>query len=201
MNWDELVQQVQSGQVVIYPTETFYALGCMSTHSGAVKEIFRIKARNTAKSLPLIVSDWNMVEVFVRLDQYALDLAQQFWPGPLSLIVPVAESICAQACGVDGRAAVRMSPHPVAKALCQAVGAPLVATSANWSGQEPACTPHALADFLAAHSGVLCLADRPWPAGGLPSTVVEVCGPNQVRIVRHGAVSASALAQAGYVCM
>lgn len=201
MNWDEVVQHVRSGGLVIYPTETLYALGCMSTHGDAVEKIFRIKERDQAKSLPLIVADWNMVETFVRLDQDALALAQKFWPGSLSLVAPVADEISPLACGRDGRAAVRMSPHPVARALCQSVGVPLVATSANRSGQESASTPQELAGFVAAHPELIVLTNKPWPGGGLPSTLVVLCGPAQVRILRHGAVPASLLRAAGYDCV
>lgn len=197
--WDATVQHVRAGGLIIYPTETFYALGCLSTLSSAVEDIFRVKEREQLKSLPLIVADWDMVDSFVRLDENAAVLARKFWPGPLSIVVPVTDSICALARGTDGRAAVRMSPHPVAQALCRALGVPLISTSANRSGQPPASVPCAVDAQLVLRPGMALVTDKPWPAGGLPSTLVEVRGKQRVRILRSGALPAETLWSAGYV--
>lgn len=195
-SWAKAVLAVRRGEVVIYPTETFYALGCLATLPEAVGRVFALKERPLDKPLPLILADWDMVARFVRLDAAALLLARKFWPGPLSIVTPVAENVCALAKDASGRSAVRMSPHPLARELCRAAGGPLVSSSANKSGQPPAARPQELDADLA--DRVLVLDAKPWPGGGLPSTLVELVAERVVRIVRPGALTRADFAKHGY---
>jgi len=195
--WEPEVRELLRGGLVIYPTETFYALGCLATMHGAVEGVVRAKGRPGDKPLPLIVSDWDMVRRFVRLRGTELVLARQFWPGPLSIVADVDASISPLACDRACRSAVRMSPHPVASALCRLAGAPLVSSSANLSGQPAVCRPDELDPELLRLSGALVLDAQPWPGGGLPSTLVEVLGDGRVRVLRAGAVPVDAITACG----
>lgn len=197
MTLEEYAQALRQGRLVIYPTETLYALGCLASLHGAVQEVFAVKSRPEHKPLPLVVADWGMVDRFLHLDGQTRAVAELFWPGPLSVVVSVSDHISPLARDIDGRSAVRMTPHPVAATLCAAAGGPLVSSSANRSGQPPACRPEGLDREVVARAGGLVVDATPWPGGGLPSTLVEVVAPLTVRILRPGAVSGIDLAQYG----
>ena len=196
-DWQDLVREVRRGRLVVYPTETFYALGCMATLHASVERVVAVKARPGDKPLPLIIADWAMAERFLHLDENTLELARRFWPGPLSIVMQVDPSISPLARDGAGRSAVRMTPHPVAARLCLDAGAPLVSSSANVSGAPPACRPMDLDQDLLSVSGALLVDDEPWPAGGLPSTLVESVGKGAVRVLRAGAVSIGELQGSG----
>lgn len=190
--------ELARGRLVIYPTETFYALGCLATVHSAVERIFSVKGRPEGKPLPLIISDWQMVERFLRLTNVEEALARKFWPGPLSIVVEVDQRVSPLARDRGGRSAVRMSPHPIAARLCREAGAPLVSSSANRSGRPPACRPEELDPELVRLSEALVITDSPWPGGGLPSSLVEIVGANSVRILRAGAISMEEILAAGF---
>ncbi|MBU4569911.1 MAG: threonylcarbamoyl-AMP synthase [Desulfomicrobium sp.] len=192
------ILEFTSGGLVIYPTETFYALGCLATIHPAVERIFAVKGRPTDKPLPLIVADWGMCERFLRMRPEEEELARKFWPGSLSIVVDVDPRVSTLARDLDGRSAVRMTPHVIAAELCRAAGAPLVSSSANRSGQPPVCVPGDLDPELVRQSGALVVDAQPWPAGGQPSTMVRVVARNAVRMVRVGAVSAEDISAAGF---
>lgn len=192
------VLELARGGLVIYPTETFYALGCLATVHSAVEKIFSAKGRPSDKPLPLIVSDWEMAERFLRLTKAEEELARKFWPGPLSIVAEVDPRVSSFAKDHAGRAAVRMSPHVVAARLCREAGAPLVSSSANLSGRPPVCRPDELDSELVRDSGALVIASTPWPGGGLPSTLVKIVGTNSLRILRAGAISAEEIIAAGF---
>lgn len=192
------VLELARGGLVIYPTETFYALGCLATVHSAVEKIFSAKGRPADKPLPLIVSDWEMAERFLRLTKAEEELARNFWPGPLSIVAEVDPRVSPLAKDHAGRSAVRMSPHVIAARLCHEAGAPLVSSSANRSGRPPVCRPDDLDSELVRDSGALVIASTPWPAGGLPSTLVKIAGAYSVRILRAGAVSAREILAAGF---
>ena len=189
---------LREGGLVVYPTETFYALGCLATMHEAVERAVAAKGRPDGKPLPLIIADWDMAERFLSLQGAARELARRFWPGPLSIIVDVAPAVSPLAKDIQGRSAVRMSPHPVAMRLCAEAGGPLVSSSANLSGRPPACRPEDLDQELLRNSGALVVVAQPWPIGGLPSTLVEVVDEQYVRIVRAGAVPVGEIAACGF---
>lgn len=187
---------ISQGGLVIYPTETFYALGCLATCHEAVVQVAVLKNRPQNKPLPLIFADWDMVVRFARLDAASLCLAQKFWPGPLSIVTEVAPELSPLVQDVTGRAAVRISSHPVATRLCKAVGAPLISTSANKNGQLPAARPDELDSTLTAQAVVLDIL--PWPTGAQPSTLVSVSEPHAVHILRPGRLGVEDFARHGY---
>jgi L-threonylcarbamoyladenylate synthase len=197
-SWESAARELLRGGLVIYPTETFYALGCLATLHPAAERIFEVKGRPGDKPLPLIIADWDMAGNYLRLGDVEMELARAFWPGPLSIVTEVDPSVSPLARDGSGRSAVRMSPHPVAAGLCLAAGAPLVSSSANLSGRAAVSRPGDLDPELLRRSGALVLDDMPWPAGGLPSTLVEVAAGRSVRVLRPGALPASAIAGKGF---
>lgn len=187
--------------VVVYPTETLYAIGCRADSSAGVRRVVELKGRPEHKPLPLIIGGMEQLDIIAaHIPVDMLLLAEQFWPGPLSILVETKPFFPRQVKDEHGYTSVRWTAHPQAQRLCRDVGMALVATSANRSGKAAAATPGQL-DPLLLHGSDASLLDRPWPAGGAPSTVVRVLGRRRVQILRDGAISRRELMNASFeVC-
>ncbi|MDP3300326.1 MAG: L-threonylcarbamoyladenylate synthase, partial [Phenylobacterium sp.] len=176
-----------SGALAILPTETVYGLAADAADPRAVAALFEAKGRPRFNPLIAHVSDIAMGRRVGVFDARASALAEAFWPGPLTLVLPVAdtEAVCDLArAGLDS-VAIRVPAHPVARAVIAALGRPVVAPSANRSGRP---SPTTFADALE-ETGVFALAalDGGPCAVGLESTVVALL--DAPRLLRPGAVT------------
>ena len=196
---DTAIQAILQGQVLIYPTETLYALGANALDHKAVERVVRIKGRAEDKPLPVIIGSLHQLPLIVsNVAQEVMDLVRIFWPGALSIVVPAHKYLSPLTQDDAGSTSVRWSPHPIAQSLCVQSGVPLVGTSANMAGDPPPSRPEDLDPGLA--QSVDCfVAGPPYPKGGLPSTLVQVMGGKQLRLLRSGAVPERALQDAGWV--
>ena len=122
----------------MFATETAYGLACDARDERAVLRLMEMKGREAGKTFPLIAGSREMVEAVAGIPRGLMRLANQFWPGALTLVLPVLDTSLASGVVRDGEIAVRVSSHPVAQALSLGLGAPIVSTSANLSG-EPVC--------------------------------------------------------------
>ena len=187
------IAALQAGELVVYPTETFYAIGADAFSSAALRRLFLVKGREPGRPVGLIAADTAMAFSFAReIPHDARRLANTFWPGPLTIVLPAREDIAAELAGPDG-VGVRVSPNPVARTLSAGLGGPITATSANLSGAAPASM---LAEARAGLGGKV----KVYREGGkltasAPSTVVAV-GRNGWKIVRVGAISEDRIATA-----
>ena len=187
---------MRDGNPVIFPTETFFGLGSRTLDPDASAKVFLAKHRSNVRPLPLILGDWDQLETIAKIPEEILPLLRAFWPGPLSVILPARLRVPEVLTGGTGRVAVRISSHPVARALARAVGEPITASSANISGEAPVTAAADLNPKLcAAVSGVLDLP--PAPAGGLPSTLVEL-EDGALRVLRKGSIPPEALETKGF---
>jgi L-threonylcarbamoyladenylate synthase len=172
------------GQVVAFPTETFYGLAVDALSEAALARLWALKQRPAEKVVALIVDGLAMAHTLAsEVSPAAEGLIASHWPGPLTVALPAREGL-PPALVADGCVALRQSSHPIAQALAQVLGRPITATSANRAGQPPAQTAAAVrASFP---SGCLILDGGETP-GGLPSTLVRVRGEN-VELLRRGPV-------------
>jgi L-threonylcarbamoyladenylate synthase len=175
-----------AGALVAFPTETVYGLGADATNGEAVARLYEAKGRPSFNPLIAHVADVAAARALARFDGNALRLAQAFWPGPLTLVLPkvpgcpVAELATA---GLD-TIAVRVPSHPVTRAILAAFGAPVVAPSANRSGHvSPTTAAHVHADL--AGRVALIVDGGPAPMG-LESTIVACLG--EPALLRPGAL-------------
>lgn len=173
------------GGLVAFPTETFYALGAAATDPVAIRRVFAVKTRTEAKPLLVLVDSIAMAEGLAReVTPRARELMTRLWPGALTLVLRARADLPAELTAGTGTIGVRLSPHPVARALVRTLGRPVTAPSANHEGQAP---PTTAGDVLRAFDGLVELVLDGGPtAGGLASTVVDVTG--EPRILRHGVV-------------
>jgi L-threonylcarbamoyladenylate synthase len=183
----QAAQALKDGQLVILPTETVYGLGADAANPAAVAAIFEAKGRPRFNPLIAHVADLAMARRIAVLDERAERLARAFWPGPLTLVAPVrdAGAVCDLArAGLD-TVAVRVPAHPVARALLQAFGGPVVAPSANRSGRPSPTTFADAMDETGAFAGA-ALDGGPCEVG-LESTVIGLL--DQPQWLRAGGIT------------
>ena len=203
--------------MLAFPTETFYGLGCCADQAVAVARVYQAKRRPVHMPLPLLAGSLDLLRPYVTLEQAPEALLTAFWPGPLTVVLTARltplegrRPLAPQLVNPKGKAAVRLTPHPLAAQLSRLAGAPLTASSANISGQavdvdcshiRNARVPEELDERLLAaltgpDDGVV--VSGPAPAGGVPSTIVEPLAGTDLRVLRLGAVSLEALKAAGF---
>lgn len=174
--------------LVAYPTETFYGLGAAALSARAVARIYRLKARDPGKPLPVIASDLEMVvEIAGPLPPVFWTLAEEFWPGPLTLVLKASAAIPAFLAGPGGSIAVRIPPVSWVRRLAYEISQPLTATSANLSGEGEMTDPSAVASVF--EGKIELIIDGGATPGGSPSTLLDLTTP-EPRFLRVGAVSA-----------
>jgi L-threonylcarbamoyladenylate synthase len=177
---------LRKGLLVASPTETFYGLGALPRDMAAVDRVFNAKGRPEKMALPLIVGDEESVNLCAReFPQGARRLAAAFWPGPLTLVLPAADDLPPRLLGGGFSVGLRVSPHPIASGLARAVGGPIIATSANLSGQPAPSTAAEVDEFLGDH--VALILDGGPTHGSAASTVLDLTA-DPPRVIRSGAV-------------
>lgn len=184
---EQAVHTLRQGGVILYPTETFYALGASAAIPRALERVYELKQR--PKDLPLLclVEGREMVEQLVGdIPKQAEILMKRFWPGPLTLVLPAKRDLPLPLIGPGGGVAVRQSPNPIARMLVLKVGSPVVGTSANISGGKPAARVEEVPQEILKEVD-LVLNGGPLP-GGLPSTVLD-CTRSPFRVLREGMIS------------
>ena len=187
------IAALQAGELVVYPTETFYALGADAFSSIALRRLFRVKAREPGRPVGLIAADKAMAfSVACEVPVVARRLAEAFWPGPLTLVLPARDEIAPELIGPDG-VGVRVSPNPVARALSAGIVRPITATSANLSGAAPASTLEEARAGLGKKVKVYLEGGK--LTAQAPSTVIAVSRSGW-KMVRVGAISEDQIAAA-----
>lgn len=185
---DEAAAILRAGGIVAFPTETVYGLGADATSAMAVARIYAAKGRPSFNPLIAHVSDIAQARREGKFNHAAEQLAAAFWPGPLTLVVPVAATgtVCELARAGLESIALRMPAHPVARALIAAAGCPLAAPSANRSGHVSPTTARHVADDLDG-SVDLILNGGDCPVG-LESTIIA-CLDDTPRLLRPGGIA------------
>lgn len=178
---------IRGGGLVLMPTETVYGLAADAANARAVAAVYEAKGRPSFNPLIAHVADLAMARRIARFDARAEALARRFWPGPLTLVLPAAdaEAVCDLARAGLETVAVRAPAHPLAHALIETVGGPVVAPSANRSGRP---SPTTFADAVEETGAAAAAALDGGPCGiGLESTVVALL--DEPRLLRPGAVT------------
>ena len=179
---------ILGGKVVAFPTDTFYGLGADPFNLAAVSEIFRIKRRSYDRPLPLLVSSLDQAaDLTTDPPGLFFKLAERFWPGPLTIIVPASRQIPLKVTGNTGRVALRWPQAPVAVALIVAAKRPLTGTSANLT-EHAACATAEEVEMQIGDTLPLILDGGTTP-GDLASTIVELDDDDGYQVRREGPVT------------
>lgn len=198
---DAAVQAIEGGELVALPTETVYGLAC-ALSDGALDRLTLAKGRPEGRPITLLVDSIEQVQALADPPKVAERLAARFWPGPLTLVLPLRPGAelprAVLGSGPDGRptAGFRLPDHPVPRALAARLG-PLPLTSANRSGEPEALEPSEVAQALG--EMVAIVLDGGPAIGGVPSTVAHVDRSGGISILREGALPANALQRASLV--
>jgi L-threonylcarbamoyladenylate synthase len=186
------VERLAAGEVVALPTETVYGLAADAGNSAAVARIYEAKGRPSFNPLIVHVRGLSMAQALVEVPRAALDLMARFWPGPLTLVLPLRRGAPIASLVTAGlpTLAVRCPDHPVTQAVIAGLGRPIAAPSANASGRISPTRPEHVLDSLAGR--IPLLLDAGPTRAGLESTIVAVEG-DIVRLLRPGTVPAEAL--------
>lgn len=181
------VSLLKEGGVIVYPTDTAYALGCDAANKKAVKKIYKIKNRPAGKPLPVIAGSLNLAKKFFRFSKKELQLAKKYWPGPLSLVLRIRDS----GFGIGNsklRIVVRVPDNKIARSLSSKLSRPIISTSANISGMGEC---YSIKEVLKQFKGKKHQPDLILDAGKLkkrkPSTIIRIVN-NKVEVLRKGPI-------------
>ncbi len=181
------VAELRHGKLIAIPTETVYGLAADATNGEAVAEIFALKGRPSFNPLICHVDGMVMAEEYGLMNEFAHRLAKAFWPGPLTLVVPLVENSNLHDLVTAGLGTVGLRcPQGLARQIISALGKPVAAPSANRSGKiSPTSADHVAKEF--AGSDLLIIDGGP-SAVGLESTIVKIDG-DKLTLLRSGAVT------------
>jgi L-threonylcarbamoyladenylate synthase len=179
------------GDIIAYPTETFYGLGADATNEKAIQTIFAIKGRNFNNPISVIIDQATQLQSLVEdIPDSASRLMQAFWPGALTIVFKAAGDVSPLLTAGTDKIGVRVSSHPAARAIAAKLGRPFTATSANLSG-APECST---ADEIINQIGdkLDAIVDLGKTAGGIGSTIIDItCNPP--KILRQGVITSDAI--------
>jgi len=187
----EAARLILAGEPVAVPTETVYGLAADATNADAVARIYAAKGRPSFNPLIVHVPDLGAAEQIGRFDEQARALAEEHWPGPLTLVVPLREDAPIASIVTAGlpTIALRVPAHPAMQALLQATGRPLAAPSANASGQiSPTRARHVVASL---GGRIPLVIDGGATQRGIESTIVAATD-GQLRLLRRGPIDIAA---------
>ena len=185
-------EELKKGNVVAIPTETVYGLAANALDPQAVAKIFKAKGRPSDNPLIIHISEIEDLEKYAFPTEIAYKLAERFWPGPLTMILPKKECIpTAVTAGLD-TVAVRMPEHPVARDIISKCGLPLAAPSANISGKPSPTSAEHVSDDFSGNQYVSAVVDGGKCKCGVESTVISLCGEAPC-LLRPGFITAEML--------
>jgi len=179
----QIVDVLRKDKVIVYPTDTFYGLGANYFSVPAKQRVYSLKKRDSVKPLSAVVSDWDMLEgLDVEIPPVCMTLAGEFWPGPLTIVLPVRKT---RHRGREDSLAVRVPDHAWLRSLVRKAGFPVTASSANISGEKESADPAEVIDVF--KGKVDMIVDGGLTRGGLPSTILDL-SRGRPEILREGAV-------------
>lgn len=187
----EAADRLLRGEVVAIPTETVYGLAADATNASAVAKIFAAKGRPDFNPLISHIADFTQLDGLVTVDARARRLAEAFWPGALTMVLPRRDD-CPVAPAVSAglhSLAIRMPAHPIARELLARVGRPVAAPSANRSGHVSPSTAQHVRDSLGPEIAIL---DGGPCKVGLESTVIGLTG-DKATLLRPGGIATEAI--------
>lgn len=183
---ERAVELLRQGGLVVFPTDTVYGVGADARLPDAVMDIYLAKQRPPDKAIPLLIAELQDALPFIAgVPEEALALIEAFWPGALTLVLPIAKGVPAIISPGPG-IAVRMPAHPTPLELIRRLGAPLAATSANLSGHPDPLEVRDVVNQLGRRVDLVLDGGR--TPGSSPSTVVDLT-KKPPRVLRAGPIS------------
>ena len=162
INIDQVVDALHNGDVIAYPTEGVFGVGCDPDNAMAINKLLQVKNRSVDKGLILIAASYQQVLPYIdesKLTKKQLDEIKTTWPGPVTWVMPVSTKTSKLVTGKFDSVAVRVTDHPLVQHLCRVFDKPITSTSANLSGMPPCMTTPEVQHQLG-QSGVVILSGK-----------------------------------------
>lgn len=185
---DQAVEELRRGAVIIYPTDTRYAIGCDTLNNRAVEAVCRLKGINPDKQrLSMVCADISQASEYARIDNDAFRVMRANLPGPFTFILPASTRLSK---AFKGRKEVgtRVPDNAIARRLAETLGNPLLSTTANWEDADPddLANPEAIADRYGRESVITLMIDGGPAPADLDSAVVSLIDSRSPEILRPG---------------
>ena len=178
---------LSDGGIAAIPTDTLYGLAASIRRTDAVARVMQVKRRNPGSGVPILVVDAAQANQIAVMSPDAHRLAQAFWPGAVTLVLPARPGVDHRLLGPNGTIGVRVPASDEVRTLIRLVGAPLTGTSANLHNEPPPMTAQAAADAVGPRVDLVLDGGQ---GAGAPSTVIDMTQDPPL-ILRAGAVDAS----------
>lgn len=175
------VAALEAGEIIAYPTDTVYGLGCDLLNKAAVEKLYQIKQMPKSQPLALICVDLSDISRYVLLDNVAYRLLKRLLPGPYTFVLPATREVPKIIAPKRTQVGIRVPDHAVPRAIAQQLGRPLISTTATQFEKEPLQWPEDIASLFRQVSLVL----DGGPGGVTPTTVVDLT-ENPPNVIRHG---------------
>jgi tRNA threonylcarbamoyl adenosine modification protein (Sua5/YciO/YrdC/YwlC family) len=173
---------LEQGEVIVYPTDTVYGIGCGLGHKRAVDRIYHLTGKDESHMLTLVCADLSGISRYAVVENVYYRLLKRLLPGPYTFVLPATREVPRMLLNKQKTVGIRVPKHAVAKALVEALGTPIISTSASYRGEEPLNDP---SEIVARFKGIELVLDAGY-CGVVSSTVVDLTGPEPV-VVREGA--------------
>ena len=174
------VSRLRAGEVIAYPTEAVYGLGCDPTNESAVRKLLLLKDRHESAGLVLIASDFSQLKPWISdVEDHLIEKAMQTWPGPVTWLFPRAAKVADFVAGQHSTIAVRITAHQPSRDLCKAFGSALISTSANPTSAEPARSAEQVQKYFGSRLAGIVAGQL--GSGGKPSEIRDLVSGNIIR--------------------
>jgi tRNA threonylcarbamoyl adenosine modification protein (Sua5/YciO/YrdC/YwlC family) len=183
------VQALRQGEVIVYPTDTVYGIGCALGQKRAIDRIFHLTGKDESQLLTLICADLSDIAKYATIENPQYRLLKRLLPGAYTFILPATKEVPRMLLTAKRKTiGIRVPNHAVTRALVAELGVPLVSTSASYRGEEPLNDP---AEIVERFKGIELVLDAGY-CGVIPSTIVDLSG-SEPEIVRVGAGDVDAI--------
>lgn len=180
---DRAAQEISDGGIVIYPTDTIYALGCDALNNRAIERLCRIKGLNPEKQLLSIVcSGISQAAEYAKIDNHTFKILKEHLPGPFTFILQGTTKLPKVFRGRKS-VGIRVPDQPVAQALCEAVGHPILSTSVTLDDDDELINPESIAMHYDDIADLMLIAGE---GNAIPSTIVDLTDASAPEIIRQG---------------
>ncbi len=178
------VDAMKQGEVIVYPTDTVYAIGCALGNKRAIDRIFHLTGKDESQPLTFVCADLSDIARYAVVENHHYRMLKRLLPGPYTFILPATREVPRTLLSKRKTVGIRVPNHPVALSLAKMLEVPIISTSASHQGEEPLNDP---AEIVSRFKGIELVLDAGY-CGIVSSTVVDLTGAEPV-IVREGAGS------------
>jgi len=184
VNEEDIINAFRRGDIIIFPTDTSFGIGCIISNPVSIERLYKIKGRPEGKPSTILVSNIEMAREYAIFDNRALLLAKGFWPGPLTLVLSSGNLATNFIKGEGGTLGIREPDHDLLKTIIDKVGEPILGPSANFSGDNP---PYNLSTIDKKLIGMVDYVIEEKCGGQQNSTIIDLTN-NKMSLVRKGPI-------------